>query len=60
MYSKVIQLYIIYIRICTHTHTHIYIFLFRFFSVIGYYKVLNSSLDYKVGPYCFSTLHIEG
>ena len=42
MYSKVIQLYMcVYIYIYIYTHTHIYIFFFRFFSIIGYYKILN-------------------
>ena len=35
VYSKVIQLLHIYIYI------YIYIFFFRYFSVIGYYKILN-------------------
>ena len=39
MYSKVIQFYI-----------YMYI-LFRFFSIIGYYKVLNI-VQYTVGPCC--------
>ena len=39
VYNKVIQLYIRYIYIYTHTHTHTS--LFRFFTIIGYYKILN-------------------
>ena len=35
VYSKVIQLLHIYIYI------YIYIFFFRYFSIIGYYKILN-------------------
>ena len=42
VYSKVIQLYIYTcIHIHTHTHIYIYIFFFRFFSIIGYYKILS-------------------
>ena len=32
LYNKMIQLYV-----CIY----IYVFLFRFFSIIGYYKILN-------------------
>ena len=29
-------------RVCIHIHTHIYIvFFFKFFSIVGYYKILN-------------------
>ena len=38
MHSKVIQLYT---HTHTHTHIYIYIFFFRFFSIIGYYKILD-------------------
>ena len=37
----------------TFTHSYIYIFLFRFFSLVGYYRVLSTSiifaLDSKAG-----------
>ena len=36
VYSRVIQIYI-YIYIYIHTHTHF----FKFFSIIGYYTLLN-------------------
>ena len=38
MYSRVIQLYI---YMCVCVYTYICIFFFRFFSILGYYKVLN-------------------
>ena len=44
VYRKVIQLYIyIYIHIHTHAYVcvHMYTFFLRFFSIIGYYKILN-------------------
>ena len=50
VYRKVILLYVcvcvyvyvyIYIYIYTHIY-HTYIFLFRFFSIIGYYQMLNT------------------
>ena len=36
---------------------YIYKFFFRFFSIIGYYMIFNSSWSYAVGP-CLSVLHI--
>ena len=37
VYSKEIQLYIyVYVYICI-----VYVYFFRFFSIIGYYKILN-------------------
>ena len=36
VYRNVILLYIY-----VHTHTYTHIYFFRFFSIIGYYKVLN-------------------
>ena len=37
---KMIQLYkYVYMYVCVYTY--IYIFFFRFFSIIGYYKILN-------------------
>ena len=36
VYSKVIQIYL-YISI----YLYLYLFFFRFFSIIGYYKILN-------------------
>ena len=33
-------------------------FPFRFFSLIGYYKILSSFLCYTVGPCCLSIFHI--
>ena len=33
---------------------HIYIFFFRFFSAIGYYKILNTLIVPCVGPCCLS------
>ena len=47
VYSKVIQLYIC---VCVY----IYIFFFRFFSIIGYYKILNLAPCAIVGPCCLS------
>ena len=46
MYSKVIQL-----------HISIYLFFFRLFYIIGYYKILNSSLCFTVGP-CWLSINI--
>ena len=46
-YIYILYVYIFVItreRVCTHTyiHTHIYIvFFFKFFSIVGYYKILN-------------------
>ena len=40
LYSKVIQLYI---------HIYINLFFFRFFSIIGYYKILSIG-DFPGGP----------
>ena len=54
----------------THTHTHtqtyitsslsLYMFFHRFFSIIGYYRILNivGSLGYTVNPHCLSILYI--
>ena len=50
MYSEVIQLYL-YLYICIH----IYIYFFRFFSIVGYYKILNI-VPCAVGPCCLSIL----
>ena len=59
MYGKVIQLSIylsIYLSIHTHTHTHTHtythLFFFRFFSIIGYYKILNI-VPYAASPCYF-------
>ena len=45
VYKEVIQLYLsTYVCVYTHTHVYIYktyIFFFRFFSIIGYYKLLK-------------------
>ena len=45
VYKDVIQLYLSpYVCVYTHTHVYIYktyIFFFRFFSIIGYYKLLK-------------------
>ena len=46
----------IHTHIYTHTHTHTRLF-FRFFSFIGYYKLL-SSLCSTVGPCWLSILYI--
>ena len=45
MYSKVIHMY-------THTltYTHTYIYFFRFFSIIGYYRASQMSLEVKNLP----------
>ena len=29
-----------------HIYVHIYILFFRFFSIIGYYKILNITVEY--------------
>ena len=41
---------------CVHLYSCIctYLFFFRFFSIIGYYKILNNSPCYSVGPCCLS------
>ena len=31
----------IYMYVCIYTYIYIYMFFFRFFSRIGYYKILN-------------------
>ena len=46
-------------------HIHMYVFFFRFFSIIGYYKIMNMSLCYTVIFFrsqlicCFLSLHLK-
>ena len=43
----------------SYTYICVYIFPFRFFSIIGYYKILNIvSLCYTVGPCWLSVLYM--
>ena len=50
--------------VCIYIYTYIYIYIFiyicsfRFFSHIGYYKILWSTLCYTVGPCCLLVLYI--
>ena len=47
VYNKVIQLYM---YICVCVCVCVCVFFFKFFPIIDYYKILNSSLCYTVGP----------
>ena len=60
VYSSVLYMCVcvcvcVYMCICVYTYTHSF---FIFFSHIGYYKILNSSLCYIVGPCWLSILYI--
>ena len=53
--------YNVHFRCTAKWFCYMHIFFFVFFSIIGYYKLLNSVLlCYTVGPYCLSILYIVG
>ena len=63
----------IYIHVCIYMYAYIYMFFFKFFSIMGYYKILNINFCviqyvlvvlacffyYKSKPFCFMAIFMR-